>query len=161
MFDDSKPLFHLVTLAGVTISVVALTRYFRSRGFPNQPKPPYPPGPKGLPFVGNILDLPRDMHMWEGFAQMAETYRTSMILAFRWNRNLILRAETEVMYLNMFGTDMVVLNSSEAIADLLDKKSAIYSDKVTSYVSFVQPGSNTASFLTIAPITDSGTNGYR
>ena len=34
------------------------------------------------------------------------------------------------MYLNMFGTDMVVLNSSETIADLLDKRSAIYSDKV-------------------------------
>jgi len=40
------------------------------------------------------------------------------------------------MYLNVLGTDLVVLNSSEAIADLLDKRSAIYSDKVTSiYVS--------------------------
>jgi len=35
------------------------------------------------------------------------------------------------MYLNMFGTDVMVLNSSETIADLLDKRSAIYSDKVT------------------------------
>jgi len=35
------------------------------------------------------------------------------------------------MYLNMLGTDIVVLNSSETIADLLDKRSAIYSDKVT------------------------------
>ena len=35
------------------------------------------------------------------------------------------------MYLNMFGTEIVVLNSSESIADLLDKRSAIYSDKVT------------------------------
>jgi len=35
------------------------------------------------------------------------------------------------MYFNMLGTDIVVLNSSEAIADLLDKRSAIYSDKVT------------------------------
>jgi hypothetical protein len=35
------------------------------------------------------------------------------------------------MYFNMFGTDLVVLNSSEAIGDLLDKRSAIYSDKVT------------------------------
>lgn len=31
----------------------------------------------------------------------------------------------------MFGTDVVVLSSSETIADLLDKRSAIYSDKVT------------------------------
>lgn len=34
------------------------------------------------------------------------------------------------MYLNMFGTDVMVLNSTESIADLLDKRSAIYSDKV-------------------------------
>jgi len=34
------------------------------------------------------------------------------------------------MYLNVLGTDLVVLNSSEVIADLLDKRSAIYSDKV-------------------------------
>lgn len=39
--------------------------------------------------------------------------------------------ETDVVYLNMFGTDMIVLNSSEAMEDLLDKRSAIYSDKVT------------------------------
>jgi hypothetical protein len=38
--------------------------------------------------------------------------------------------ETDIMYLNVLGTDMVVLNSSESIADLLDKRSAIYSDKV-------------------------------
>ena len=38
--------------------------------------------------------------------------------------------ETDIMYLNVFGTDMVVLNSSGSIADLLDKRSAIYSDKV-------------------------------
>ena len=71
------------------------------------------------------------------------------------------RLETEIMYLNMLGADMVVLNSSEVIADLLDKRSAIYSDKVMSSVPFVQSESNVVAFHTIAPITDSGTNGYR
>ena len=42
------------------------------------------------------------------------------------------------MYLNMFGTDVMVLNSSEAIADLLDKRSAIYSDKVVLYTTLVR-----------------------
>ena len=41
---------------------------------------------------------------------------------------------------------MVVLNSSEVIADLLDKKSAIYSDKVMSSVASVQSRSNVADF---------------
>ena len=48
------------------------------------------------------------------------------------------------MYFNMLGTDLVVLNSSEAIADLLDKRSAIYSDKVPtaqppSFQELIQP----------------------
>ena len=82
MFDDSATLPRLVIPLGAAISLVVLTRYLRSRSFPNQPKLSYPPGPKGLPLVGNILDLPRGMHMWEGFTQMNEMYRMSMALAF-------------------------------------------------------------------------------
>ena len=42
----------------------------------------------------------------------------------------------------MCGTNVVVLNSSEAIADLLDKKSAIYSDKVATWMKFLHSGTN-------------------
>ena len=82
MLNDSKIFSHLAIPFGAAVSVAALTKYLRSRGFPNQPKLPYPPGPKGLPLIGNMLDFPRDMHIWEGFTQMAETYRMSMALAF-------------------------------------------------------------------------------
>jgi len=34
-----------------------------------------------------------------------------------------------VIYLNILGKGIVVLNSSEAIADLLDRRSTIYSDR--------------------------------
>ena len=50
------------------------------------------------------------------------------------------------MYLNGFGMNIVVLNSSEAIADLLDKRSAIYSDKVAACTTFLRSGSNVISF---------------
>ena len=129
MLDGSGILPRLVIPLGAAVSLVALTSYLKSRFF-NQPKLPYPPGPKGLPLIGNILDVPRGMHIWEGFTRMAEAYRTLTVLAICWTRNLMPCVETEVMYLNMFGTNIVVLNSSEAIADLLDKRSAIYSDKV-------------------------------
>ena len=142
MLDDSAILSHLIVSFGAGVSLVALTGYLKSRCFPNQAKLPYPPGPRGLPLVGNILDLPRDMPIWKGFMQMAETYRTSTVLAFRWTHNLIPRAETEVMYLNMFGTNIVVLNSSEAVADLMDKRSAIYSDKVAASITLLWSTSN-------------------
>ena len=37
---------------------------------------------------------------------------------------------TDVLHLKLPGMDMVVLSTSEAISDLLDQRSAIYSDKV-------------------------------
>lgn len=161
MLDDSAILPCLVILLGAAVFLLALTRYLRSRGFLDQPNLSYPPGPKGLPFIGNVLDLPRGMHMWEGFTQMAEAYRMSMALAFCCTHNLIPCVEAKVMYLNGFGTNIVVLSSSEAIADLLDKRSAVYSDKVTAFTTYLQSGSNTISFPVIAPINDSGTNGDR
>jgi len=82
MFDDSKILSHLVIPAGATVFVIALARYFKSKGSLNNSKLPYPPGPKGLPLVGNMLDLPRGIPLWEGFAQMGETYRVSMVPNF-------------------------------------------------------------------------------
>ena len=154
MLNDLTILSHLVAPFGAAVSLVALTSYLRSRGFPNRPKLPYPPGPKGLPFIGNIFDLPRDMHIWEGFTQMAEAYRTSMVFAFGRTHNLIPCAETEVVYLSMFGTNIVVLNSSEAIADLLDKRSAIYSDKVAACVGFLRSTSNAPSQQPRSPMLE-------
>ena len=51
-----------------TVSVIALTRYFKSRGSLSGSKLPYPPGPRGLLLIGNTLGLPRDTLIWEGFA---------------------------------------------------------------------------------------------
>ena len=39
--------------------------------------------------------------------------------------------DTDVLYVKLFSTVFVVLNSSEAISDLLEKRSAIYSDRVS------------------------------
>lgn len=41
----------------------------RSKG-----NPPRPPGPKGYPFIGNILDFPTGVPPWEGFTSMAKQY---------------------------------------------------------------------------------------
>ena len=40
---------------------------------------------------------------------------------------------TDILHLRLPGMEMMVLNTSEAISDLLDQRSAIYSDKVRIY----------------------------
>ena len=38
---------------------------------------PYPPGPKGLPLLGNIADLPQTQP-WDTFSKWGETYGSSI-----------------------------------------------------------------------------------
>lgn len=69
-----------------------------------------PPGPPGLPFIGNLLDLADSdlvrgkVHNW------AQQYG-------------------EIFYTKIGGTDYVWLSSPKVIKDLMDKKSAIYSSR--------------------------------
>ncbi|KAF5310685.1 hypothetical protein D9619_008116 [Psilocybe cf. subviscida] len=69
-----------------------------------------PPGPRGIPILGNVFDIPsRDE--WKA-------YQT-------WGAEL----GSDIISLNMAGTPMIVLNSREVARDLLEKRSAIYSDR--------------------------------
>ncbi|KAI1788178.1 cytochrome P450 98A3 [Ganoderma leucocontextum] len=71
-----------------------------------------PPGPTPLPMVGNILDFPRT-HLGREFAALSKKFG-------------------DVVYLSVLGQDTIVLGSLKAARDLLDKRSANYSDRPTS-----------------------------
>jgi len=44
--------------------------------------------------------------------------------------------DTDVLYLKLVAVDLVVLTSSEAISDLLEKRSKLYSDRVSALAYF-------------------------
>lgn len=52
------------------VTVIALAVAWRRWGSRHLP---YPPGPKGYPIVGNLLDFPENP-IWEGFAKMAQEH---------------------------------------------------------------------------------------
>ncbi|CEL53482.1 O-methylsterigmatocystin oxidoreductase OS=Aspergillus flavus (strain ATCC 200026 / FGSC A1120 / NRRL 3357 / JCM 12722 / SRRC 167) GN=ordA PE=2 SV=1 [Rhizoctonia solani AG-1 IB] len=86
---------------------VFLWRYYRRRsGF----KATRPPSPLSLPLVGNLLSLPS-----------GPEHVKYMKLGKQLN--------SDIIYLKLLGYEIVVLNSSEAASDLLDKRSGLYSDR--------------------------------
>ncbi|KAJ7866373.1 cytochrome P450 [Mycena olivaceomarginata] len=65
-----------------------------------------PPGPKGLPLIGNLLRVPLK-HPWIEFLRIEETYG-------------------DMTYFHGLGNSILVLNSHEAMLDLLVKKGNLY-----------------------------------
>ncbi|KZP26478.1 cytochrome P450 [Athelia psychrophila] len=71
----------------------------------------YPPGPKGWPLIGNLLDAPKPGSEWVDYHEMCKKYSSDMV------------------YLSIFRQSVLVLDSFEAINDLLDKRSSVYSSR--------------------------------
>ena len=69
-----------ISLLDIALSGLAL--FLLSRVFKVKHPAPFPPGPKGLPIVGNVLDMPRS-HEWITFSEWANKWgNTSIILSF-------------------------------------------------------------------------------
>ncbi|KAJ7612691.1 cytochrome P450 [Roridomyces roridus] len=71
--------------------------------------PPPPPGPRRLPFIGNLLDMPSEKP-WIKFAEWGDTYG-------------------DITSINVMGQQITILNSMNVAVELLDKRSAICSDR--------------------------------
>ncbi|KAF8999673.1 cytochrome P450 [Cyathus striatus] len=102
-FPDTNFLFIVTVICAVS---AVIYNYCTRRNIA-----PLPPGPKGLPFIGNILDFPKSQH-WVTFAQWGDTYGG-------------------MVYVNVFGKPMVILNDPTIAVELLDKKGKQYSDRPT------------------------------
>ncbi|KAF8910745.1 cytochrome P450 [Mucidula mucida] len=70
---------------------------------------PHPPGPRPLPVLGNVFDIPRNNE--------AQRY------------NVLARRHGDLVYMRVFGISILVVNTFEAANDLFEKRSAVYSDR--------------------------------
>ncbi|KAI7325860.1 hypothetical protein KC315_g7730 [Hortaea werneckii] len=94
-----------------SIAILALTTivYFCNRVKPNGQGKQLPPGPQGLPIIGNVLQMPKRLP-WLEFYRMSREYGP-------------------VMYMNLAGQSAIILSTHQAAHDLLSVRSALYSDR--------------------------------
>jgi len=100
----------VILLAVTALTIAVLARLLRIGQRPAD----FPPGPPTLPLIGNLHQMPkRDAHLQ--FQKWAKEYGP--------------------IYSLMLGTKtLIVLSSDQAVKDLLDKKSNVYSSRQDMYI---------------------------
>ncbi|CAE6449097.1 unnamed protein product [Rhizoctonia solani] len=103
--------YETIVYAGLTVFGMALARHYWSRGFGRKVR--HPPSPRSLPFFGNLFSPPPGLdHL--AYLELGK------------------RLKSDIIYMDMMGQPVVVLNNAQAASDLFEKRSAMYSDRIGS-----------------------------
>ena len=122
LFEDLSLVPLYVPILLTVLFAVWVTRKIRRH-------PPLPPGPAGLPILGNMFDLPKEK-AWLKYTELAHHH--SMSFSARAAYYLTIFAETDILSFQVLTQTAIVLSSADVARALLEKRSDIYSDRPVS-----------------------------
>jgi hypothetical protein len=123
------PALSLTSTLNFLVLVLSLAAFVAIRNYQKRRELPYPPGPRPLPLIGNLLDIPKEFS-WLSYTQLSKEHGTVQYI-FSAMGVLTEEMAGDVLSFHVFGKVIVVLSSLKANKDLLEKRSEIYSDRPT------------------------------
>ena len=121
-------MFHLTTVIPISILAFFSVRNFIKKRRDNPAGLPLPPGPPRLPIVGNLFGIKDLGAQWLTYAEWSKKYGWCPLSSSDGNSPFT-RTQGDLLYLEIFGQKILVINSEKVAEDLLDKRSQNYSDR--------------------------------
>ena len=122
----SRTMYDWATAGALLLgSIVGL--YLGQRALWHRTSYPLPPGPPGLPWVGNVIGINASTP-WITHTDWARTYGASKHVPSSTQAN-INNLAGDVVYSRLLGKDIIILNSEKVAKDLLENRSKNYSDR--------------------------------
>ena len=114
---------HSVFSAGIVLGLIVLyfARYLAS------PFRKLPPGPRGYPIIGNLLEM--GPGQWLKYAEWQKQYGQFVVPILFFPPISEVVRPGDLIYLNAAGQPIVVINSQKIAVELLDRRATIYSDR--------------------------------
>ncbi|KAJ3540050.1 hypothetical protein NMY22_g4462 [Coprinellus aureogranulatus] len=94
----------------LSVTALLLLAQYCVRRFRRSSSLPLPPGPKGYPIIGNLLEIGQQEQPWAVYSEIAKEYG-------------------DMFMLKSFGTNVLVLSSVKRCNELLEQRSTIYSGR--------------------------------
>ena len=119
------PVVSLTLTLDILVIVTSLAAFWAIRDCQRRRRLPYPPGPRPLPLIGNLLDIPKEFS-WLTFTELSKKHGMIYIAG----KGLLTEQMTgDVLSFHVFGKVIVILNSIKTAKDLLESRGDIYSDR--------------------------------
>lgn len=132
-------MYHLSLIDSSLCLIGSYLFYGLYRAFAKTTHLPPPPGPRALPIIGNLLDLPTGFEAAH-WAKHAKKYGALQCLLSLCTLFLGLsRAAGPISSVNVFGQTLVIVNDQKTVEQLLEKQSVLSSSRtcttfITMYV---------------------------